>query len=104
TFSATTSTPDAVRRIDFLVDGIPVGSAYQSPYTVSWTADGNSHSVEARAYNAWASQTLWVSDFGSGPSPTPTPTPTATPTPPVTVTPTPTPTPSATPTPTPVPS
>lgn len=65
--TATITNPDAVRKVEFLVDGIPVGAAYSAPYSVSWTADGNAHSVEARAYNAWASRTLFISSFNSGP-------------------------------------
>lgn len=60
--TATVSDTDAVRMVEYLVDGIPVGISYVSPYTVAYTADGNSHSVTARAYNAWASQTLIQSD------------------------------------------
>lgn len=67
TLSATVTNPDAVRKVEFLVDGIPVGVAYASPYMVSWTADGNQHEVEARAYNMWASKTLSISSFNTGP-------------------------------------
>lgn len=59
--TATSSTTDAVRKIEFFVDGIPVGEDYSSPYSVAWTSDGAAHTIEARAYNMWASATLTVS-------------------------------------------
>lgn len=65
--TATTTTPDAIRMVEFLVDGIPVGIDYDAPYSVAWTADGAAHDVEARAYNAWASQTLVLRKFNTGP-------------------------------------
>jgi hypothetical protein len=69
TLSAICTNPDAVRKVEFLVDGIPVGTAYSTSgrYSVVWTADGAPHSVEARAYNAWASQTLYQSSFSGTP-------------------------------------
>lgn len=65
--TATTTTPNAIRYVEFLVDGTPVGVAHSAPYSVTWIADGNNHDVEARAYNAWASKTLWVSDYNTAP-------------------------------------
>jgi hypothetical protein len=65
TLSASVNNPDAVRKVEFLVDGLPVGVSYSAPYSVSWTADGNPHAVEARAYNAWASKTLSISSFNT---------------------------------------
>jgi len=59
--SATTSTPEAVRYIEFLVDGLPVGICYDAPYQVNWLSDGAIHNVEVRAYNMWASQVLTLS-------------------------------------------
>jgi hypothetical protein len=58
TLSATVDHPDAVRMVEFLVDGLPVGISYQAPYSTSWTSDGASHSVIARAYAAWATPNL----------------------------------------------
>jgi len=58
TFSASVDHPDAVRKVEYLVDGLPVGEAYSAPYYVSYVADSSSHTVTARAYAAWASQTL----------------------------------------------
>lgn len=60
--TATCTNTEAIRMVEFLVDGIPVGYAYTAPYSVSWTSDGAIHAVEARAYSAWASQTLTKSD------------------------------------------
>ena len=60
--TATVPNTDTVRMVEFFVDGIPVGMNYTSPYSVSWTSDGAQHTIEARAYNMWASQTLWVSE------------------------------------------
>jgi sugar lactone lactonase YvrE len=65
--TASVGNPDAVRMVEFLVDGLPVGIDYTSPYSVAWTADGAPHDVEARAYNAWASQTLTKRKFNTGP-------------------------------------
>lgn len=68
TLTAAVVNPDSVRKVEFLVDGIPVGSALSAPYSVAWTgADGNPHVVEARAYNAWASRILTESSFNTGP-------------------------------------
>ena len=50
--------PDAVRKIEFLVDGIPVGESCSAPYSIPWISDGACHEIEARAYSAWASRTL----------------------------------------------
>ena len=64
TLSATVGNSNAVRAVEFLVDGIPVGMDYDAPYSVTWNVpDANPHTVEARAYNMWASRTLWVSQF-----------------------------------------
>jgi hypothetical protein len=60
--SAAVSDPDSVRMVQFLVDGVPVGTSYSAPYTIVWNTDGNFHRIEARAYNAWASQVLFVTD------------------------------------------
>jgi hypothetical protein len=62
TLSATVGDSNAVRMVEFLVDGIPVGAAYDAPYSLSWTSDGATHDIEARAYSAWASLTPFVSD------------------------------------------
>lgn len=61
--TASTPTPDAIRKVEFLVDGLPVGTAYPPELRVRWTADGRNHVVEARAYNNWASRLLWVRAF-----------------------------------------
>ncbi len=63
--TATVTNGDAVRKVEFLVDGVPVGVAYGAPYSVNWTAGGNLHVVEARAYSAWASKTLYLSSFST---------------------------------------
>jgi hypothetical protein len=68
TLSATTNTPSSVRKIEFLIDGLPIGEAYSSPYQTSYTSTGGSPIIEARAYNMWASPILTVSSFASGQS------------------------------------
>lgn len=65
TLSATTNAPNAVRKIEFLVDGFPVGESYESPYQVTYNSTGGSPVIEARAYNMWASPILTVSAFSS---------------------------------------
>lgn len=61
TKTATITVADSgnVRFVEILQDGYPVGSS-SSPsgnvYTVSWPDDGQAHTVVARAYNLWASQ------------------------------------------------
>jgi len=65
TLSATVTNPDAVRKVEFLIDGIPVGESNTEPYSINWTADGILHSIEARAYSAWASKVLSISSFNS---------------------------------------
>jgi hypothetical protein len=50
----------SVRWVEFLVDGIPVGSASAEPYSVEWESDGAPHVVTARAYSLWASMTPFV--------------------------------------------
>ncbi len=71
TLSATVNNPDAVRMVEFLVDGIPVGLAYYDPinanYAANCTLDGNPHTLNVRAYSAWASATLAV-EAGGPPS------------------------------------
>jgi hypothetical protein len=66
TLSATVANPDAVRKVEFLVDGLPVGTVYAAPYSVAYTSDGNSHTVTARAYAMWASATPAVDAVGTG--------------------------------------
>jgi hypothetical protein len=56
TLSAACDNPDAVRKVEFLVDRIPVGESFSPPYTVPWLSDGARHEIEARAYSAWASR------------------------------------------------
>ncbi len=60
---ATSSNSEVIRYVLFYVDGIPVGQDFDSPYEYTWvaTGDGN-HVIEARAYNLYASTTLWESD------------------------------------------
>lgn len=60
--TATVSATDAVRKVEYLIDGVPLGSSTTSPYTVAYTADGAAHDVTARAYKAWASLTPYVDD------------------------------------------
>lgn len=64
--SATVDKPDAVRMVEFLVDGIPVGIDFTQPYSVNYNSDGNAHTVVARAYAAWAAKTLTVESVSSG--------------------------------------
>jgi hypothetical protein len=55
---------DAVRYMVFLVDGIPVATSYESPYTMEWDTIGlasRTHTIEARAYARHASSNLWQS-------------------------------------------
>lgn len=61
--SAVCTNPDAIRKVEFLVDGLPVGESYKAPYEVFWTSDGACHKIEARAYSAWASQILTKNDL-----------------------------------------
>ena len=77
TLDATCPNPDAVRKVEFFVDGIPVGVAYTPPYSVAWTSDGALHNIEARAYNAWASRTPTARNRPRRPAP-PWPTPRST--------------------------
>ncbi len=63
TLTATCTNPDAVRMVEFQVDGVPVGTAYTAPYSVAWTSDGVIHAITARAYSAWSSATLSQSDI-----------------------------------------
>ena len=62
---ATTSTTEAVRMVEFLIDGLPVGIAYyDGTGTFSYTnTPSGAKTLEARAYNYWASQTLTVSSY-----------------------------------------
>lgn len=60
-FLQATGNTNAIRKVEFLVDGLPVGTSYTNPYAVQWVGDGLVHSGEARAYNMWASQILSVS-------------------------------------------
>jgi hypothetical protein len=60
--TAQSANGSAIRKVEFLVDGVPVGETTDSPYSIEWQSDGNRHSVEARAYNAWASPILSASD------------------------------------------
>lgn len=68
-FLQATGNSDCIRKVEFLVDGLPIGESYTNPYAVAWTGDGGFHTGEARAYNMWASIVLSVSDtvtFGTG--------------------------------------
>ena len=101
TISISVESSDDVRKVNFFLDGVPMNAApiYMTPggstsASVTFNYDGGSHIIEERAYNRFASQTPFVSNFltlPTPPVPTPTPTPTTTPTP----TPTPSPTPTA---------
>ncbi len=56
TLSATASDNVGVTRVDFLVDGVIVGSDTTAPYSLTWdsiAADNGSHTVLARAFDAW---------------------------------------------------
>ena len=56
TLSATASDNLGVARVDFLVDGQPVGSDTTAPYSLSWdttTLGSGSHSVAAQALDTW---------------------------------------------------
>ncbi len=57
-----TGNSDCIRKVEFFVDGMPMGHSYTNPYSVQWVGDGSGHQVAARAYNMWASETLWVAD------------------------------------------
>jgi hypothetical protein len=57
--------PDAVRYVLFLVDGIPVATSYESPFTIEWDTAGwqnRVYTIEARAYARYASSNLWQGD------------------------------------------
>lgn len=58
--TATINNPDAVDSVEYLVDGIPVGISYTATgnFPVSYTSDGATHVVTARAYAAWANPLL----------------------------------------------
>jgi hypothetical protein len=59
------SNPDAVRYVVFLVDGIPVATVHESPFTIEWDTTGwasRDYTIEARAYARHAGSTLWQSD------------------------------------------
>jgi hypothetical protein len=68
----------AVVRVDFLLDGAPLGSAYAAPYQVAWNtaqcANG-SHSLQAVAYdaagNAGPSSTITIDVYNAPPPPPP---------------------------------
>lgn len=65
TLSATSASTESVRMVQFLIDGIPVGIAYYDgtgTYSLSYTPSG-ARTLEARAYNYWASETLTVSSW-----------------------------------------
>jgi hypothetical protein len=53
---------NCVRKVEFIVDGIPIGTSYESPYSTNYTSDGAVHQVEARAYSQWANATPTASD------------------------------------------
>lgn len=74
TLTAEVGNPDAVRMVEFLVDGLPVGIDYEPPYAVAWTSDGTLRNVEARAYSAWAGRTLWRRQINTAPRLTQQPT------------------------------
>lgn len=59
TFTTTINNPDAVRYVEYLVDGLPIGLSYDaaSNYPQSWTSDGQVHVIEVRAAKKWASDT-----------------------------------------------
>ena len=59
--TTTVSNANPVRKVGYFVDGVPVGESYDSPYTVAYTADGGTHTVEARAYKRYASATPTIS-------------------------------------------
>ncbi len=54
TFTATIDHPEAVRKVEYLVDSMPVGTSYTAPYSVGYVADGNPHTVETRACKLYA--------------------------------------------------
>lgn len=54
TLTATVPSTDAIRMVEFLIDGQPVSIDYASPFTASWTSNGAKHTLVTRAYNAWA--------------------------------------------------
>lgn len=63
--TATSSTPEAVRKVLFRVDGVYAGQALYSAagtYSVAWTSDGLPHVVEAVACHWWASRTRFISE------------------------------------------
>lgn len=83
--TASASDPDdRVARVDFLINGTPIGSDTTSPYNASWTAGvAGTYSVTARAFDfdggVTTSAPVSISAIGSSSStssPTPTPTPT----------------------------
>lgn len=57
--SATVDNTDAVLAVEWLVDGVSVGVVSTSPYTQSYTSDGGTHKVKARALRYWG-------DFADG--------------------------------------
>lgn len=83
--TASASDPDdRVARVDFLINGTPIGSDTTSPYNASWTAGvAGTYSVTARAFDfdggVTTSAPVSISVIGSSSStPSPTPTPTTT--------------------------
>lgn len=60
--SADVTNPGAVRFVRFYVDGLDVGTATTSPYSVTAELSILSHVVEARAYALYADPTLVRSD------------------------------------------
>jgi hypothetical protein len=57
--------PDAVRYVKLLVDGIPVATSFESPFSIEWDTSGwpsQAYTIEVRAYARHAGTTLWRSD------------------------------------------
>jgi len=63
--TATTTTAEAVRKVEFLINGLPIGTVnYDGTGTFSYAnTPSGAGTLEARAYNYWASQTPTVSSY-----------------------------------------
>jgi len=51
--------------VKLLVDGIPVATSFESPFSIEWDTRGwpsRAYTIEARAYARHAGTTLWRSD------------------------------------------
>jgi len=57
TLSATASDANGIAKVEFLVDGVVVGTDAASPYSVLWStvsvAAGTTHTIRARAYDTY---------------------------------------------------